>query len=78
MVFSRGYASDTRLLGSEEFRYRRILTSVMVDLQRIGAHGFRTVLRKHFALHLLFSITQEEDASAGVTEPQHQRVIVLG
>src|ERR1700737_4662413 len=77
IAFSRGYDSQEWLYCSEEFRRRRILTSVMADLQHIGMHCFRTVLGKNFALHLFFSISREEDASAAVAQAQHQRVIVL-
>src|SRR6266446_1989770 len=40
IVFSRGYDSDERLHGTEEFRHRRVLASVMADLQHIGVFRF--------------------------------------
>src|SRR6202158_698735 len=68
IVLTCGYDSETRLYGSEEFRHRRILASVMADLQHIGMHCFRTVLRKNFTCHLFFGISREEDASAAGAE----------
>jgi len=77
-VFSRGYDSDTRLHGSEEFRHRRILTSMMADFQHFRMQLFRAILRKNFRVPPVFS------ASPGrrmfrrpVVQPQHQRIIVL-
>jgi len=60
-VFSRGYDSDTRLHGSEEFRHRRILTSMMADFQHFRMQLFRAILRKNFAFHLFFCISRQEN-----------------
>src|SRR6266478_2719969 len=52
VVFSSGYDSNERLYGSEEFRSRRILTSMMSDLQHVGMQLFHAI-SLHDALPML-------------------------
>jgi len=60
VVFTSGYDPDTWLHSREEFRRRRILASVMADLQNVGTHCLRAILRKNFAFHLFFSVARQQ------------------
>jgi len=78
IIFPRRDDSEPRLYSSEPFGRRRILASVMPDLQDIGTQRFCAVLGENRALGLLFRIAGQEHVSIPVMQAQHQRVIVLG